>query len=113
MDGDFVLEEAASAEILPIGIFNPTLEEDFVGEVKGVLEVLKTGHEAHRHGRGALVFVERRTEFAFKTLPVDFASEFNQGMRRIDKGIEPNVEEGLLLAVLGRLFRLHLQGFRG
>jgi hypothetical protein len=101
-----VLEELLAAEVLVIGVFDPPLAQNFVGQVVSVLEDRKPRHQARRQRRPAGVVVVNLAEPLFQKAPVHGAPQRHKRMLHVDDLIEPGAEQ-ILLSGLATLWWPH------
>ncbi len=83
MDREFVLKELLPTEELPVGIQHPLCHHLLVRESEGVLEEMKSCHQADRNSRPAVVGAIQVTELGFQPAPVDDPGQFEKFLLRI------------------------------
>ncbi|MEZ5934885.1 MAG: hypothetical protein R3F54_23710 [Alphaproteobacteria bacterium] len=108
-----MLEKLEAAEMLPVRILDPELEQAFVADIEAVLEVAEPDHQPRRQGRSPGAPVKPAKGF-FETRPVDQPAELREPMSRIDDVVEPAAEQ-VVGTGSGGVFRGHRQsqGFEG
>ncbi len=92
-------EELLAAEVLEIGVLQPSFAELFVREVEGVLEEGQAGHEAGGQGRLSGSVAVDGAEVRLEGGPCDLVGELHEGVLEVDDLIEPGAEEVGLSAV--------------
>ena len=74
-----------AAEVLPIMILNPRLDQVVIGTGKGVLQVAQAGNQAWRTGRAPGSRWKEFRSACFEDRPVDQFGQFDQGMLGVDR----------------------------
>ena len=100
-----MLKVGFAAEVLPIRILNPRLDQVVIGTGKGVLQVAQAGNQAWRTGRAPGSRWKEFRSACFEDRPVDQFGLFDQGMLGVDRFCQR-----LLKQVAGRgmfVFRTH------
>ena len=69
--GQLMLEVEAPAEVLPVGVLDPLLDDRLVRLVEEVLEVVEPDQQARRQAGPADLFGVERAEVGLEALPVD------------------------------------------
>jgi len=88
-----VLEELLAAEVLVIGVLDPTFAQRLVGEVISVLENGQPRHQARRQRRAAGTIRIDLAEPPFQEPPIDCAARRHQRILHVDDLIEPGPEQ--------------------
>ena len=101
-----VFEVLLAAEVLPVGVLNPALAHQLIGEVERVLQVMQSHHQANSDTGTALAFDVERAEALGSCLPINRAREFEQGVALIYK-VDEFGSKQLMLALKFNRFRLH------
>ena len=107
INGSFMLEELHSAEGLPVWILHPALNDVFVAEVVGVLQIVKSNHQSRTDSGSPGVGTIGRSEKLIEPIPVDDMGQFDQPMARVDDAAELNPEQIVLPIVVGRFLWFH------
>ena len=87
-----VLEELLAGKELEVRVLDPPLAHLLVRQRVDVLEQQQADHEARRHGRPALLAVQRR-DLAVDPRPVDLGCQADQLVLGVDDLIEPGSEQ--------------------
>jgi hypothetical protein len=86
---------------------DPSLNDIFIAEVEGVLQVVKRNHQSHTDcgppGIGAI----GRAEKLIESIPVHDIGQLDQPMAGIGDAAKLNPEQILLPIVVGRFFWFH------
>jgi len=98
-----------TAEVLPIGILEPSSSEFFIGEVVGVFEIFESGHESGGQGGSAVVIAVERCEGFIEALPLDDVGELTEWMIEVDLLFELCLKELKVAGLIGSAFL----GFHG
>ena len=87
-----MLKELHAAQVLPVGIFDPTGQNVFIAEVVHVLEVMQGDHQASADGRATLIRAVGRAEQLVESIPVNRPVNLTRGWRKsmIWQSSEPN-----------------------
>jgi hypothetical protein len=86
----------SSPQKLVIGILDPPLAQNFIGQIVGVLEDRQPRHQARRQRRPPGVVVINLAEPPFQKAPVHGAPQRHKRMLHVDDLIEPGAEKILL-----------------
>jgi hypothetical protein len=116
VDRAFVLHVRVAAEVLPVGIFDPTSQHRLVRFVEGVLEVMQADHQADRPGRRAHIRAVTICERRLQLGPIDLVSRHYLLALRIEELIEVGLKQFKHVAErrFGVYESIHkLQGFGG
>lgn len=89
----FVLKELHSAEGLLVGIFHPPLNEVFIAEVEGVLQVVKRNHQSCTDSGSPGVGTIGRAEKLIEPIPVNDIGQLDQPMAGIDDAAKLDTEQ--------------------
>jgi hypothetical protein len=93
IDGRFGLQVHLAAEVLPIRVLDPGVDQGFAGSVEGVLQVQQAGDQARRQRGSAAPGAEVGAEGALDLGPVDQAGQAHQRMTHVDQLVEPGDEQ--------------------
>src|SRR5687768_7138496 len=106
VEGKLMLEELLAAEELHVGVLDPALAQDLIGEVVQVLEDGQACHEPGRQRRSAWIVIVDGPEPLLEKAPVDSGGELHQSMAEVDDLIEPGSKQ-IRLARLPPLLGSH------
>jgi hypothetical protein len=107
MARQFVLKVFVAAEVLPVGILNPLLNDCFVALVVGVFEVVQPDQQSRRRSGPPHLFRVEGAELLLEVVPVNLLREPEQGMLRIELLIEARLKKVLLWALGLTISRFH------
>src|SRR5262245_6070184 len=107
MARQFVLKVFVAAEVLPVGVLNPFLDDRFVALVVGVFEVVQPDQQSRRRSGPPHLFGVEGAEFLLEAAPVNLLRESEQGMLRIKLLIEARLKKVLLWAPGLTISRFH------
>ena len=93
VEWQFMLEELLAAQILEIGVLNPTRAQRLVRQVEGVLEDRQPGHQPRRQGRHARSVGIDRAETLFQHRPVDGLRQPHQFVLHVENLIKAGAEQ--------------------
>ena len=113
--GRLVLEKLEAAEMLPVRVLDPELEQALVADIECMLEIAEADHQPRRQGRSPGAPAEPPEGF-LETRPVDQRAELHELVSGIDDVVELASEQ-IVDTGQGRAFRRHrksqgLEGFR-
>src|SRR5262249_39261234 len=107
MARQFVLKVLVAAEVLPVGVLNPLLDDRLVALVVGVLEVVQPDEQSRGFTRPSHFFRIERAELSLELAPVNLLRELEQRMFWIELLVEPRLKEVLLQALGLTISRFH------
>jgi len=90
-----------TAEVLPIGILEPSHHELFVGEIECVFEIFESDHESSGQTGRTVVFAIEAFVCFIEAFPLDCVGELDELMIQIDLVIESCLKELDWRAVVG------------
>ena len=98
-----MLEVPLTAEVLPVRVLAPALDELFVAQRIDMLEVEQRGHQARGQCGPACGAGELWTPGGFKGLPVDQATQAHEFVALVDQVDEFQAEQVVGVGVRSRL----------
>src|SRR5262245_30283923 len=107
MARQLVLKVFVPAEVLPVGILNPLLDDRLVALVVGVFEVVQPNQQSRRRSRPSHFFRVEGAELSFEVAPVELLRELEQWMLRIELLVAPCLMKVLLRALGLTILRFH------
>ena len=96
MARQFVLKVFVAAEVLPVGILNPLLDDRLVALVIGVFEVVQPDEQSRGFARPPHDFRIERAELLFEVAPVNLLRKSEQGMLWIELLVESSLKKVFL-----------------
>ena len=66
-----MLEDFLATEILPVRIFQPSGDDDFIAEVVKMFEVMESNQQANGQPGSSNLFSVKGAQLVFKDLPID------------------------------------------
>ena len=106
MQRQFVLHGGEAAEVLPVRVFDPAIEQRLVGFVEGVLQIMQADQQPSRLGRRADVRGVAVGERRLEAVPVDFVCQDEQRMIVVEQLSELRLKQIELTRFRSR-FGLH------
>lgn len=95
VDGRFGLQVHLAAQVLPIRVLHPGVDDDFVGGIEGVLQVEQAGDQTGWQRGPASARGEGHGEGEFDLAPVDQLCQAHQRVLQVDQFIQAVDEQGI------------------
>ena len=93
VDRCFGLQVDLAAEVLPVRVLHPGVDDSFVRCIKGVLQIQQPGDQSRRQRRATAAGGEAGAEGALNLSPVDQAGQARQRMAQVDLFIESSTTQ--------------------
>ena len=93
INGQLGLQSDFAAEVLPVGVLQPSGHHRFIAGVVGMLQVQQAGDEARRQGRTPAPGCEVRRKAALDLLPVHQDGQSHQGVAHVDLLIQAGAQQ--------------------
>jgi len=106
MQRQFVLHRGEAAEVLPVRVFDPAVQQRLVRFVEGMLQVMQPDQQANRLGWRAEVRAVTVGQRRLETAPVDLVRQDEQRMTVIEQLLELSPKQIELTGFRSR-FGLH------
>src|SRR5581483_796730 len=106
VEGRLVLKKLLAAKELIIGVLEPALAQNLVGEIVHVLQDREPGHEPRRERGPAWAVGINGAEVLLQKTPVNRRGQLRQRMLHVDDLIEPRPKQ-IVLPAVPTLFRPH------
>ncbi len=103
-----MLKKLHPAQILPVGVFDPTGNNIVITEVVGVLQIVKGDHQPSANSWSTVVWAVRITEQLIHALPIDDVYQLDERMIGIDDVRELRAKQISLLTLVGCFSWFHL-----
>ena len=108
-----MLKKLHPAQILPVGVFDPSANNILITEVVGVLQIVKGDHQPRADSWSTIVWAVRITEHLLHALPIDDVCQLDQRMIGIDDARELRAKQISLFTLVGVLFLVSSLKFAG
>ena len=92
-----MLEIFTTAEVLPVGILQKTIDHSFVTDVVSMLEVVEANQQPNRQTGATEVLDVQGAEFSVKERPVERVRQTKQGMLAVKDLIQSGAKQFALI----------------
>ena len=106
MQRQFVLHRGETAEVLPVRIFDPTCDHQFVRLVEGMLQTMQADQQPRGFCGCSVVRAITISERPIEPLPIDFIRQHHKRVIWIENLVEVSLKE-IELIRFGTRARLH------
>jgi hypothetical protein len=93
IQGQLVLKVLETAEVLPIGVLQKTINHRLITLIESMLQVVQSNHQPGRQTRTPNVLHEQRAELLIKKGPVDLVSELEERMLTVENLIQTGTKQ--------------------